>query len=349
MPRVLKVGDRGLDFAYQPTTYAKMAQDGACFWCRYSKGIGISDSSLAIRCKPGEITQAVAAGGDFFANFELAEGTPEGGAAAGKANGLKDHDFWPSVGLAAKAGVIISWETSDNKSLYGKVGDFIEAYSTAVGRIAGLYGPLNALTFFRDRGMIDLTWLPMSSQLSGINTAGLSQAEYAKKMEQVGRDNGINLVQNRNRWYGVQADENVITTMWTKPFSHLQAISGGVPVSINGPEKWDDKDWATFMSKFPALQPWDPTHANNPSVATVLQRLSAMRDGDPGHADLPEIVTSVKTILANDVAQTAAIEAIAANSTITPEQLTQIINDAVENAVVDVNVNVHGTPTGGTT
>lgn len=68
---------------------------------------------------------------------------------------------------------------------------------------------------------------------------------------------------------------------------------GDPPVSVTGPENWDAKDWAAVKANLPAMADWDPTNANNPSVATVLNRLSAMRDGDVGHVDLPEIKSTV--------------------------------------------------------
>src|SRR6266576_2404414 len=226
---IMKVGDKGLDFAYLPTTYAQMVKDGAEFFCRYSKGAGTSQSSLDIRTKPGEIAMATKLGADFLANFELSEGTPEEGAASGKKHGLADKDFWESRGLAPRAGVIISWETTDNHSKYPAVAAFINAYHSAIERPVGMYGPLNALRVFRGEGIIDFTWLPMSSSLSGINTSGMSQSQYAAKMEQVARDNGINLCQNRNRYMTNKGDWNVYTTATKIPFTHLQALGGDMP------------------------------------------------------------------------------------------------------------------------
>jgi len=62
---------------------------------------------------------------------------------------------------------------------------------------------------------------------------------------------------------------------------------------------------------------------------------------DPGTVTLNELSAQGKTIVLTETAQNAAITALANKAGLTPEQLTQIVNDAVKNAVVDVNVTVH--------
>ena len=338
MSRAMQVGDIGLDAAFPPTSYAQMAKDGARFFLRYSKGEGGASNSIST--KPGEIGQALAVG-DFIGNFELGEGTPEEGAASGRKHGNADRDFWLKRGYAPGAGVIVSWETSDNRAKYAAVGQFIEAYASAVGRPPGLYGPLNALVFFRDRGLIDLTWLPMSSALSGINTNDahgfpLPQSQYAAVMEKAGKDHGINLVQNRNRWYGVAADENKYVTALTKPFSHLQAL-GGI-VSATGPEKWDAKDWAAFDNHVWDFRVVAEDKKDVHSAAYWLQHTP--------FAQIPAIQAQLKAMSGTEIAQSAALVALAQNSSITPDQLKAIVQDAVKNSVVAVDVNVHDS-TGG--
>lgn len=180
---------RGIDFAFMPDEagYAGIAGNHASFVCRYSAGVGGADNPKTTR--PGEIADAVGHGVDFLANFELREDTPERGAAAGREHGQADRDFWSQRGLAAGAGVILSWEPGDTAALFGTVADFINSYRAAIGRPVGLYAGLSALLWMRQRQVIDFTWLPMSSSASGLNWGQISQADYAARMLKIAQDN----------------------------------------------------------------------------------------------------------------------------------------------------------------
>lgn len=88
------------------------------------------------------------------------------------------------------------------------------------------------------------------------------------------------------------------------------AILGG-NMSVNGPENWDNNDWAAFRAQFPALQNYDPTHPDNPSVATVAHYLLAMRDGDAGHNDLGDIradIAALKQLILNTPALSGNVQ-----------------------------------------
>lgn len=217
------VGDKGLDFASMPVAggYPQMARDGAKFVSRYSDG-GAGSSKCT---KDGEIAQAVAAGMDFWANFEAAENTPTLGAAEGAKRGAADHDFWNERGYAPGAGIAVSWEPGTDTSQWNNVAAFLENYQAKTGRPQGMYSSLPTLIEMRRRGLVQMTWLSMSAAASGHPEWGsLPQAQYAVNMQELAADNGINLCQNRNRWYGTGADEDVVTTLPTQPWSHLQAL-----------------------------------------------------------------------------------------------------------------------------
>jgi hypothetical protein len=223
---------KGIDFAFMPDDdgYAGIARNGAGFVCRYSAGV---DGQFNAKCtKQGEIADAVRHGVDFLANFELAEDTRESGGQAGKRHGRADRDFWQERGLAAGAGVILSWEPGNDASKFATVADFITHYQAAIDRPLGLYAGLKALLFMRRRDLIQFTWLPMSSAASGLDFGEISQREYAAKMLKVGEDNALNLVQNRNRWYRrvdqhgnvtFGADEDIVVKLPGIPWSHMQA------------------------------------------------------------------------------------------------------------------------------
>lgn len=132
----------------------------------------------------------------------------------------------------------------------------------------------------RRRGLIVCTWLPMASSVSGIDTSGMDQVHYAAKVELVARENGINLCQNRNRWYrqpngGYGADEDVYVTALTHPFSHLQALAAAnhpvpppAPATYRAhPWPWPDSDSADQLGNFdnPSLHVHGGTHQWDPA------------------------------------------------------------------------------------
>lgn len=223
---MIKEGDVGLDFAFSPELYVQMKRDGAKFVCRYSAGTA---SDLGKVTGTHEIFSATRAGLDFIANFELSEDTPEQGSKAGREHGKADHDFWLDRGLAPGAGVIVSWEPGNDARKFRTVGNFLSSYKAAIGRPIGLYAGLPALLYFRKRDLIDFTWLPMSAAASNLTGFPTQQRAYARFMEKVGEDHGLNLVQNRNRWYGGGADEDKLVTLPKVPFSHLQALDHAKP------------------------------------------------------------------------------------------------------------------------
>jgi len=227
----IQVGQVGIDFAFMPDAhgYAGIARHHAKFVCRYSDGLGGSDK----RTQPGEIHDAAEQGIDFLANFEVFENTREEGGASGRRHGEADRDFWHDRGLARGAGVILSWEPGNDRSKFDEVAKFITHYRDAIDRPVGLYAGLPALLWMRKHDFIDFTWLPMSSAASNLNFGDISQREYAAKMLHVAEDHGLNLVQNRNRWYAKGtdehgntiwgADENIVVNLPAVPWSHMQA------------------------------------------------------------------------------------------------------------------------------
>lgn len=291
----ITVGMRGIDFAFMPDPqgYAGIARAHAGFVFRYSAGVG--GASNAKCAKPGEITDAVQHGLDFIANFELEEWTPTEGAASGRRHGAADAEFWHERGLAPHAGVIVSWEPGTDQSQFGAVADFLSAYRSAIGRPIGLYSGLQALTFMRDRHLIDVTWLSMASSASGFNWGDIPQSEYAARMLSIAREHGCTLVQNRNRWYfkGTDAqgndiygaDEDIVVTLPPVPFSQLQSSGapGAHPVTppapAPGPAPHGGKIWQNAPWPGPELGFGPNDHfgnINGPATshggATALER-----------------------------------------------------------------------------
>jgi hypothetical protein len=254
---IIAVGLRGVDFASMPdgNGYVGIKRNGAEFVSRYSAGVGGSSNGKC--AKAGEIADAVSRGVDFLANFELDGSTPEEGGHSGTRHGAADRDFWAARGLAAGAGVTVSWEPGTDTSKFGAVADFLSNFRAALGRPVGLYSGLQALLAMRQRQLIDFTWLSMSSNASGLDFGNIPQSEYAARMLKVAKDNGLNMVQNRNRWYrGVDshgnvtwgADEDIIVNLPSVAWSQLQASghapSGGsaTPQTQTG-KLWQGEPW----------------------------------------------------------------------------------------------------------
>jgi hypothetical protein len=313
---------RGLDFAVMPdgNGYAGIARTGAGFVSRYSAGVG--GASNAKCTKVGEIADAVAHKVDFLANFELREDTPQGGARPGREHGAADREFWESRGLAPGAGVTLSWEPGSDPSKFGRVADFIASYHQAIGRPVGLYAGLRALLWMRDRDLIDFTWLPMSSFASGFDWGAIPQTEYAARMLKIAQDNGLNMVQNRNRWYPqgkdkhgnevFGADENIMVNLPAIRWSQLQAAGHpaqlqvtGHPTRLNRPagaKMWQGAPWPGPElgfgpgDHFGNVNGPDQSHgganaADRPFVKMIQQRLivcgfvAGHRDPNDGWAD----------------------------------------------------------------
>jgi hypothetical protein len=297
---------RGLDFSVMPdgSGYAGIARSGVGFVCRYSAGVGGASNPKCT--KAGEIADAVGHKVDFLANFELREDTPQGGAGPGRQHGAADRQFWESRGLAPGAGVTVSWEPGSDTSKFGQVAEFITSYKQAIGRPVGLYAGLRALLWMRERDLIDFTWLPMSSFASGFSWGAIPQAEYAARMLTIARDNGLNLVQNRNRWYPqgkdergneiYGADENIIVNLPALPWSQLQAAGHlTMPARPSGSKMWQGAPWPGPALGFgpgdhfgnvngPAQSHGGAIAADRPYVRMIQQRLIVC-GFVPGHRD----------------------------------------------------------------
>jgi hypothetical protein len=309
----IQVGQVGIDFAFMPDPhgYAGIARNHAKFVCRYSDGLGGNEK----RTQPGEIQDAARHGIDFLANFEFFENTREEGGASGRRHGQADRDFWNDRGLARGAGVILSWEPGNDRSKFDEVASFITHYRDAIDRPVGLYAGLPALLWMRKHDVIDFTWLPMSSAASNLDFGDISQREYAAKMLHVAQDHGLNLVQNRNRWYakGVDehgntiwgADENIVVNLPAIPWSHLQAAGdvdhpAATPVSSphhhpHGAKIWQGEPWPGHKLGFgprdhfgningPAESHGGATAEERTFVQMIQQRLIVF-GFVPGHSD----------------------------------------------------------------
>lgn len=214
-----------------------------------------------------------------------------------------------------------SWDVNVNPGLYPQCGQ------VADGIIAGLaghylfstYGQGGLIDYFRATGRMKVKgWLSGSTSFPGFNASG---PNIAMVQSHDAAGNWIN-TQVPGTDVNTVIDPRALGAWWPagSPYigeqpvtpAEIQAIANAV---------WDAQIHAT------APDDKTPTSANH-AASTWLTGLNTA-------------AATIKTIAAAEAAQSAALAALAGKANLTPEQLTQIVNDAVKNAVVDVNVTVH--------
>jgi LysM repeat protein len=287
----MKPYDRGIDYSgFRPDPH-DVARNGARFVIRYSAGVGNDDADMQWKlCEPAEIADAAAAGLDFVANSESYAERPTEGAAAGRADGAADAAFWRSRGLAQGAAIYVSWDAAPQASRYDAVEAYLRGYGEALaGRYrVGLYGGDPALREMLRRGVIDFGWRSMSDSFSGDGEFYQPGSAWREVAAQVARVSPAALWQNGNRWYGSQADEDVV--LRTPVGSHREA--GG---AVAGP----------VQPVHPVPRPPAPPRPSGTGVYLVrrgdtlsaiaaahgislaeLERLNPRAGHPPGHFDL---------------------------------------------------------------
>lgn len=179
-----------------------------------------------------------------------------------------------------------------------------EAFSDAASMLAGLHA----------LGITDSRWVFLDIERSRWISTPTATENAARLWCSVMRASGW----PRAGWYGPCASSAPWRACWTgaPPVSlppgcigvqYDHALSGDRydisrfdptilevgPLSVTGPEHWDTADWAAVRANLPALAPYDPAHADNPSVATVLHVLEGIRDGAPGFESLPDELAKI--------------------------------------------------------
>jgi hypothetical protein len=199
---------------------------GSQFHLRYSAGqASLPGNSSNARnqwklVRPGEINSIVASGQLFGANDEWYTSRPTEGGGAGHADGAAAKQFWQSRGLPAGFGIVLSWDEAPNSGKYGAVADYIAGFQSAVAGTyvaRGFYAGIPAMGEMARRGLIDWGWVPEASSWSGLpgwyyqpTDAQLPGCfnDVKARCEQAGLKAAI--WQNGNKWFGNQADENVL-------------------------------------------------------------------------------------------------------------------------------------------
>jgi hypothetical protein len=221
--------DRGIDFSglKLPST-DDPGRFGAKFVIRYSAGVGNNSASTQWKlCGSDEIHAVVAAGLDFIANSEWTEGRIEEGAAAGHADGLADLAFWQARGLARTASIYVSWDRGQpNVNLHGAVSQYLAAYEEALGGYyhVDLYAGDVAITAMVNAKLIQYGWRAMADSWSANGSWYQPGDNWLDAAKRLAEKSPAHLVQNGNRWYDGEADENVILRLPVG--SHLEALTG---------------------------------------------------------------------------------------------------------------------------
>lgn len=211
----LNPGDRGIDFATRPDSPGGITRNGAKFILRYSAGVNNSTPDRQFKlCGPTEVHDAVTAGCDFIANYEdgadtLVTATPQQMAEAGKA----DLDFWQERGYAKGAVLICSWDSAQpDPSAHDTVARNLDAYFTAQDDYyaRGLYAGDVAISAMLDLHAIGYGWRAMSDSWSHNGDWYEPGSEWLAQSQKILSVSRAHIWQNGNRWYGADADEDVI-------------------------------------------------------------------------------------------------------------------------------------------
>lgn len=251
---VLAVGTLGLDSASLDTAanLGTAKASGAKYWLRYSAGAGNGQPGTAFKLTgTGEIANLTRNGVDFIANSEWYEARCEEGYNAGHADGVADLGFWKGRGLARGASIYISWDVAPDPTKYGGVAEYYRGYRDGLGSYYladGGYMGIPALVHFSQIGVIKHGWIPEASSWSVPNEPipgdyappahtswDLWQPTHSQMGPAIkylqGKLAGHKLVsciwQDRNKWFGTAADENVIVI--AGPLGSQMEAAGHVP------------------------------------------------------------------------------------------------------------------------
>lgn len=220
--------DRGIDFSgLRLPSIGDPVRFGAKFIIRYSAGAGNSNPATQWKlCGSDELRAAIGAGLDFVANSEWTEGRIEEGAAAGHADGLADLAFWQSRGLARAASIYVSWDRSQpNVGMHAAVTQYLTAYEAALGGYyhVDLYAGDVAIAAMLDARVIRYGWRAMADSWSNNGSWYQPEGNWLDTAKRLAEKSPAHLVQNGNRWYDGEADENVILRLPVG--SHLEALA----------------------------------------------------------------------------------------------------------------------------
>jgi Domain of unknown function (DUF1906) len=222
--------DRGIDYSgLRLPSVGDPARFGARFVVRYSAGAGNDHAGTQWKlCGRDELRSLVAAGYDFLANSEWTAGRIEEGPAAGRDDGLADLAFWQSRGLARTASIYVSWDQGQpNVARHAAVAQYLTAYEAALGGYyhVDLYAGDVAIAAMLNAHVIRYGWRAMADSWSGNGNWYQPGDDWLASARRLAEVSPAHLAQNGNRWYGGQADEDVILRLPVG--SHLEALAGG--------------------------------------------------------------------------------------------------------------------------
>ena len=233
----------GLDSATSGIDANQAHASGSQFHLRYSAGQASEAGNPSHArnsfklTKPGEITAILNSGQLFGANDEWYESRMTEGGGAGAADGQAARRYWESVELPYGSWIVPSWDEAPNASKFGAVADYHKAFTDGLGGVygnRGLYAGIPAQAHLASLGLIDWGWIPESCSWSGLpnwyyqpTDAQLPGccADVAARCRQAGLKAAI--WQNGNKWFGNQADENVI--LYGDLHSSFGFVGGSTP------------------------------------------------------------------------------------------------------------------------
>jgi nucleoid-associated protein YgaU len=239
----MKPGDIWIDYSwFRPPTPQHPTRFGCKGTVRY---IDPTDRDNGKNVSAAEFKSILNAGMDFWLNNEAYATRLREGAPSGAHDGKVIADFAASIGYARGASVVCSDDAQPNPNTFNAIEDYLAAFNhAAAGQvIADVYGGKPLIDEMRRR--------------MGPNIAGW-ESESPSFSPGVWGKGGVGLWQNRKKWYGVSADENIVQGAFR---SHLHTL--GVPA----PEV------ATTTAPVPAALSYQVTSDDSDGLAAAMARV----------------------------------------------------------------------------
>jgi len=369
----MATGTIGIDSASRVDPVAAY-KAGSRFQVRYSAAAATdpNHSSYAKNakklCQPGEINAIIQSGQDFMANDEWYVDRIKEGAPAAEQDAPVTLKFWRSRGLSPGATISLNLDTGYTSSMQSG----IDAYFDRTNKIWGgeyvadkFYGPLACARQLARSGRIKHYWIPegasfFSSDDKLVNAPypansvwdlwapTPSQVNYAIKflLDYIGADARFLqsiIWQDLNHMLGGAADQNIVLK-GTRMGSHLDHATKPQTEDLSIVDA-ETKSYLDNMQSNLAHHIDVAIKENLPRA--VLMVLSGQPNSMYTAADMAGdykgfVTNSVYQQLAG---QEAALTAIAEKTGLSAAEIGAIVADALAKNVVDVDINVHGTPT----
>lgn len=191
----MQINDVWIDYSwFRPSTPHDPVRFGCKGTVRYIDPTNLKNGKNVSRA---EFESILGAGMDFWLNNESHALRLREGSASGAHDGKVIADFAASIGYAHGASVVCSDDSAPNPNTFNAIEDYLSSFNQAAhGQVvADVYGGKPVIDEMRRRiGSSVKGWMSESPSFS--------PGAWGK--------GGVGLWQNRKKWYGISADENIV-------------------------------------------------------------------------------------------------------------------------------------------